>query len=101
MWEMERGGLDMEVKGLVIGSEFFTETSTYQEQYGNTDIVYSTIRLLTNENVAVDVHYKVLEDYTLTMETGTIYTFAIFAVGVVPAAIFALGIVVYIKRKHL
>ncbi len=86
---------------LVIGSEYFTETNTYREQYGNTSIIYSAIRLLTNENVAVDIQYKVLEDYTLTMETGTIYTFAVFAVGVIPVAIFALGIVVYIKRKHL
>ena len=86
---------------LVIGSENFTETNTYVSEYGNTDIVYNAIHLLTNETVAVNVDYKVLEDYAITMDTGEIYRYGAFTVVAIPVVIFGLGIYVYVKRKHL
>jgi len=86
---------------LVIGSDSFSETNAFRGQFGNTEILYNTVRLMTNENVAVSQMYKVLEDYSLSMETGSMYTFGAISVVAVPVAIFTLGIVVYIKRKHL
>ena len=49
----------------------------------------------------MEVDYKVLEDYEITMETGEIYTYGIITVIVIPVIFFALGIVVYLRRKHL
>lgn len=86
---------------LVIGSQNFTETNAFREQFGNTDIVHNMIRLLSDEDIAMETHYKVLEDYTIDMESGAVYVYGIVAAVVIPLAIFALGAVVYIKRKHM
>lgn len=86
---------------LVIGSQYFTETNAFREQFGNTDIVYNMIRLLSDEYIAVDVHYKVIEDYAIDMDQGTVYTYGIITVAAIPLVIFAFGTFVYIKRKHM
>ncbi len=86
---------------LLIGSDSFTETNMFREQFGNTDIVYNIIRLLSNEDVVMETNYKVLEDYTIDIDAGTVYVYGIVASVVIPIAIFAMGTVVYIKRKHM
>ncbi len=86
---------------LVIGSQNFTETNAFREQFGNTDIVNNIIRLLSDEYVPVDVHYKVLEDTAIDMDQGAVYTYGIISVAVIPLIIFAFGTFVYIKRKHM
>lgn len=96
-----RDNVDVYGHILVIGSEFFTETNTYVSEYGNTDIVYNAIHLLSNETIPMETDYKVLEDYEITMETGEVYRYGIVTVIVIPLVIFGLGIAVYLKRKHL
>lgn len=86
---------------LLIGSENFTETNAFREQFGNTDIVYNMIRLLSDEEVSMDVHYKVIEDYAIDMEKGAVYTYGVITVAVIPVIIASFGLVVYIKRKHM
>lgn len=86
---------------LVIGSENFTETNTYREQFGNTEIIYNMIRLLSDEYVPMETNYKVLEDYAIDMENGEVYTYGIITAAIIPVVIFAFGIVVYVKRKHM
>lgn len=86
---------------LVIGSEYFTEYDAYREQSGNTDIVYNIIRLLSDEYVPMETNYKVLEDYDLSIDNGQVYTYGIITVAVIPIIIFAFGLVVYFKRKHM
>ena len=86
---------------LLIGSDNFTETNAFREQFGNTDIVYNMIRLLSDEHIKMETHYKVLEDYAIDMDKGSVYFYGVVSVVVVPLMIFALGIVVYVKRKHL
>ena len=86
---------------LLIGSQNFTETNAFREQFGNTDIVYNMIRLLSDEDIHMDTQYKVLEDYTIDMESGSVYVYGIVTAILVPLVIFAMGTVVYIKRKHM
>ncbi len=86
---------------LVIGSDSFTETNTYESKYGNTAIVYNIIRLLSRETIPMETDYKVLEDYAITMKSGDVYTYGIITVIVIPLVIFGFGIAVYLKRKHL
>ncbi|MBR5295826.1 MAG: Gldg family protein, partial [Clostridia bacterium] len=86
---------------LVIGSQNFTETNAFREQFGNTDIIHNMIRLLSDEDIAMETHYKVLEDYAIDMESGAVYVYGIMSAVVIPLAIFGLGAVVYIKRKHM
>lgn len=86
---------------LLIGSEHFTETNAFREQFGNTDIVYNIIRLLGDEDVPMDVHYKVLEDYAIDMEKGAVYVYGIITAALIPIVVFAFGVAVYIKRKHM
>ena len=86
---------------LVIGSANFTETSAYRSEYGNTDIVYNIIRLLSKETLVMKADYKVLDDTALTIQTKEVYTYGIIASIVIPVIVFSFGIYVYIKRKHL
>jgi len=86
---------------ILIGSEFFTETNAFREQFGNTELVYSMIRLLSNEDIQMEVHYKVLEDYTIDMDQGAVYVYGVITVGLIPLMIFAAGLVIYVKRKHM
>jgi len=94
-------GVDTYGHLLLIGSQFFTETNAYREQFGNTDIVYNMIRLLSDEYIPMEVSYKVLEDYAIDMDSGEVYVYGIITVAVIPIIIFAFGITVYIKRKHM
>lgn len=86
---------------LLIGSQNFTETNAFREQFGNTDIVYNMIRLLSDEDIHMETQYKVLEDYTIDMESGAVYVYGIISAIVIPLVIFAFGAVVYVKRKHM
>lgn len=86
---------------ILIGSENFTETNAFREQFGNTDIIYNMIRLLSNEYISMDVHYKVLEDYAIDMDKGEVYVYGVITVALIPLSLFAAGIVVYVKRKHM
>ena len=86
---------------LLIGSQNFTETNAFREQFGNTDIVYNMIRLLSDEDIHMETQYKVLEDYTIDMESGSVYVYGIVSAVLIPLVIFAFGTVVYIKRKHM
>lgn len=85
----------------LIGSAHFTETNAYLSSYGNTEIIYNMIRLLTNEKVQMKTFYKVIEDYEISAETGEIYVYGVITALALPLCVFVLGTVVYIKRKHL
>lgn len=86
---------------LLIGTDRFSETNAFQSQFGNTEILYNAVRLMTNESVAVDQNYEILHDYALTMENRGMYVFAAITVAVIPIGVFALGIVVYVRRKYM
>ncbi|MBQ4037316.1 MAG: Gldg family protein [Clostridia bacterium] len=85
---------------MVIGSEQFTELAM-DPTYGNSDIVRNMIRLLSDEDIAMDVNYKVIEDYAIDIESGEVYAFGIVTAIVIPVIIFVFGTVVYVKRKHM
>lgn len=86
---------------LLIGSENFTETNAFRDQFGNVDMVHNMIRLLSDEDIAMETNYKVLQDYTLDVDKGTAIVYGVITAAVIPLVIFALGTVVYIKRKHM
>ena len=86
---------------IVIGSQNFTETNAFREQFGNTDIVYNMIRLLSDEDIVMETDYKILDDYAITMDSGEMYVYGVIAAVVIPLVIFAFGAVVYFKRKNL
>ena len=87
---------------LLIGSTDFVETNAFSEQFGNTRILYNVIRLLADEDIAMNTHYKVLQDYNFTavVDSGTVYMYGIVAVVIIPLVILSFGGVVYFKRKH-
>jgi len=84
----------------VIGSQNFTETNAFREQFGNTDIVFNMIKLLSREELAMETNYKVLEDFSLDMDQGEVYVYGAICTIVIPVAILAFGTVIYIRRKH-
>ncbi len=86
---------------LLIGSENFTETNAFRDQFGNVDIVRNIIRLLSDEDIAMETSYKLLHDTTLDIDKASAIAYGIVAAIVIPVAVFAMGTVVYIKRKHM
>ncbi|MBE6712467.1 MAG: hypothetical protein E7580_02970 [Ruminococcaceae bacterium] len=87
---------------LLIGSTDFVSTNAFSEQFGNTKILYNVVRLLADEDIPMNTHYKVLQDYDLNtvIDSGTVYMYGIVSVVLIPLVIFSFGAVVYFKRKH-
>ena len=86
---------------IAIGSQNFTETNAFREQFGNTDIVYNIIRLLSDEDIVMETNYKLLDDYAITMDSGEMYVYGVITAVVIPLIIFSIGAVVFFKRKNL
>jgi hypothetical protein len=85
---------------LLIGSEYFTETNTLRAQFGNTQVVYNILRLLSHEEFAMPENYKVIEENTIVMDKGQVYVYGVITSAVIPLIVAAAGVVVYVKRKH-
>ncbi|MBO4228767.1 MAG: Gldg family protein [Clostridia bacterium] len=88
---------------LVCSSANFADSAYMaQRQYGNSDILYSAMRLLFGiDNVPIDIDFKVFDDIGLSISTEQADGWTVFLCAVVPVAMLILGTVVFIRRKHL
>lgn len=69
--------------------------------YGNSDIIYACMRAFGKELVPVDLDFKVFDDLTLdiTLEEANRWTVVFTAVA--PVIILGVGVVVWVRRRHL
>ncbi|MBR2616033.1 MAG: Gldg family protein [Clostridia bacterium] len=85
---------------VLVGSERFFDETQFTAQYANSDITYNLIRLLSNEYIPEDDNIKPFQNTVLDIDKGEAITYGIISAAVIPLAIFTLGIVVFVKRKH-
>jgi len=90
---------------LVFGSEYFTndffisgETSS---SYGNSDMIYSALKLMGNENAPINIPFKPFNDTALTVDQTTSTNITAMLSLLVPALVLLIGTIVWFKRKRL
>ncbi len=86
---------------LVCGSASFTElVSAGDSTYGNSEIIYTVMTLMSKELAPENIELKKLDDTTLAVPEGYAKTALILSMSVLPGIVFVLGIVVFAKRRH-
>ncbi len=89
---------------VVGGSTWFTGDvflGTYQNTYGNAELLKSTISGITDETMILNVSYKVYNDTTLTIDSATSQKWLTALVLVLPALVLVTAMAVFLKRRHL
>jgi hypothetical protein len=89
---------------IVGGSTYFASDvflGTYQNTYGNTEIVKSIVSEITDETMLLDVNYKEYNDTRLTVDTKTSERWLIILVTALPALVLLSAFLVFLKRRHL
>ena len=76
------------------------QTNT-QVSGGNQDFFLNALGYLCQaEQSSLSIHAKSLSSDTLTMDSAAVSALTVAVVGVIPAAVIALGIVIWIRRKR-
>lgn len=89
---------------IVGGSTYFASDvflGTYQNTYGNTEIIKSIVSELTDETMLLDVNYKEYNDTNLIIDTKTSQRWLIALVAGLPIAVLLAAFLVFLKRRHL
>ncbi|MBE6718267.1 MAG: hypothetical protein E7574_03305 [Ruminococcaceae bacterium] len=87
---------------MVIGStDFANNDYLHNKAYSNSDILYAAMRAMGRETVPHNLESKYLENeaLTITKEVANNWTLAVTIIA--PIIVFAVGIVIQIRRKHL
>lgn len=87
---------------MVVGStEYATNRYLSDSAYANDEILYSAMRFMGSETVPTGVPSKNLVNDALDITKDTAYNWTIAITVIAPVIIFAVGIVIQIRRKHL
>lgn len=89
---------------IVGGSTYFASDvflGTYQNTYGNTEIVKSIVSKITDETMLLDIRYKEFNDTKLTIDNKTSQNWLIVLVTALPALVLLSAFFVFLKRRHL
>ncbi len=87
---------------MVTGStDFALDSYLHSGAYANSEILYSAMRFMGKETVPTNLEHKYLEDQSLeiTKEAANNWTLAVTIIA--PVIIFAIGICIQVRRKHL
>lgn len=69
--------------------------------YGNRRILSSAARMMSTQRNIPDIDYKKFEDDALTLDQETARNLTIFITVFAPLIIIVIGLVVYLRRRHL
>ncbi len=89
---------------VVGGSTWFTGDvflGTYQNTYGNDELIKNMISEMTDETMILNVSYKVYNDTTLTIDNATSQKWLMALVMALPAIVLLASLAVFLKRRHL
>ncbi len=87
---------------MLVGSTEFADTqSIIQSTYGNSRVIKSIARIFSANRVAPDIESKEFQSTALEIETGTAKTLTWVICTVIPGTLIILGIIVFIRRRHL
>ena len=87
---------------LACGSaDFCNDNYLSKNAYGNRDIIYSLLNIFNKDQQVVSIDYKEYDASALTVSTVQARGWLIGLSVVLPVLIFAMGLVVWIRRKRL
>ncbi len=86
---------------LVGSTEFASTANLMSDSYGNKRVILAAARAFSANRVAPDIEDKPFASTALDIETGTARTLTWLICTILPGAIFIMGIVVFIRRRHL
>ena len=89
---------------LVCGSAYFTNSayvsSSYSNAFGNSDIIYSTLKLMGTDNAPVNIKFKLFDDTALSISQTEFRNVTLCLALILPAIVLIIGTVVWVKRKR-
>ena len=83
-----------------VGSTEFASDQALKPSYANSYILYTMMREMGKMQVPIELELKVFESNDISITTGASHAWTWATVAIIPGVIAALGIVVYIRRKH-
>ena len=87
---------------MVVGStEFALDSYLHSSAYANSEILYAAMRLMGKETVPTNLEHKYLEDQSLEITSKAANNWTLAVTIIAPVIIFAIGIYIQIRRKHL
>ncbi len=85
---------------LAIGSSEFISDQYLTQSYGNADIIHTFMKATGKVQVPIDLKLKPFEETALDITTADAARWTVVLSAVIPVIVFAIGIVVFIRRKH-
>ncbi len=86
---------------LVCGSSRFTEVSAAGDAaYGNSEIIYTAMTLMSKESAPAGIELKKFDDNTLAVTEGYAKTALVLSMTVLPGIVLIAGTAVYLRRRH-
>ena len=86
---------------MLIGSTDFASDSFLNTGYGNSKVMSSAARMMATERNIPDIDYKPFADTALVLTEEQAENLTIFITVAAPVAVMIVGLVVYLKRRHL
>jgi ABC-type uncharacterized transport system involved in gliding motility auxiliary subunit len=86
---------------LLSSSTDFVTDDFMTSAFGNNKVVLGAMRIMSTERVVPDIREKPFTETAMTIEAGTANTLTWVVSAVFPFIIICVGVVVFIKRRHL
>ena len=87
---------------MVTGSTAFADDSyLHSNAYANSEILYAAMRVMGKETVPTNIDHKYFENEALDITTEVANNWTLAVTVIAPIIVFAIGIVIQIRRKHL
>ena len=97
----ENNATEFSYVALVGSTEFADTERLISETYGNKRIILSAARVFGANRIAPDIEARPFGSAALDIETGTAKTLTYLICTIFPGVIIILGIVVFIRRRHM
>jgi|LSQX01.3.fsa_nt_gb hypothetical protein len=81
-------------------SQFGSDAYINSNTYGNRDIMYSAMKALGKDKVPLELDFKLFEDNSLDLTTAEATRWTVIFTFVMPVIVSAVGIGVWVKRRH-
>ncbi len=87
---------------MLVGSTDFAGTGSIDSAlYANGNLMLSAARTMGMERYSLNIPYKEINDVALGIETASAFRLGVLICAVFPAAIVVVGLVVFVRRRHL
>lgn len=86
---------------LVASTDFAGTGSIDSASYANGNLLLSAARTMGVERYSLDISYKAINDVALSIETVSAFRLGVSICAVLPAIIVVVGLVVFVRRRHL